>query len=233
MDWLKVLLVAPCSYVALFLITKLIGYRQISQLSIFDYINGITIGSIAAELATELEEPLRPLLAMAVYCALVVATSALTTHSLRFRRWLSGKTVILLKNGTLYRENLKKAKLDVNEFLAQCRDRGYFDLNEIELAVLENSGRVSILPKSANRPATPQDLGVTVEQALPQLNVVLDGQVLADNLQALGYGQAWLEKQLAAQSRTLRDTFLATCDQNGTLTVFPMTHEALTRDLFT
>ena len=74
MEWVKILLIAPLSYVALFIITRLIGYRQISQLSIFDYINGITIGSIAAEMATELERPLRPLLAMAVYCLLVVLT---------------------------------------------------------------------------------------------------------------------------------------------------------------
>lgn len=143
MEWLKILLVAPLSYVALFLITKLIGYRQISQLSIFDYVNGITIGSIAAEMATELEKPLQPLLAMAIYCLLVVLTSWLTTHSVRMRRWLTGRTLVLLQNGTLYRENLKKAKLDVNEFLTQCRDSGYFDLNDIQLALLETTSSAS------------------------------------------------------------------------------------------
>lgn len=232
MDWLKILLVAPLSYVALLLITKLIGYRQISQLSIFDYVNGITIGSIAAEMATELEEPHKPLLAMVVYGLLVLLTSVITSHSLKARRWLTGRTLVLLENGKLYRENLKKAKLDINEFLTQCRDSGYFDLNEIQLALLEATGKVSFLPKSQQRPATPQDMGVTVQQTLPQINVVLDGHVLADNLQYLGYDETWLDRQLKAQNTTVGDCFLVTCDREGTLGVYPMNTTPMTRDLF-
>lgn len=232
MDCLKILLVAPLSYVALLLITKLIGYRQISQLSIFDYVNGITIGSIAAEMATELEEPHKPLLAMVVYGLLVLLTSVITSHSLKARRWLTGRTLVLLENGKLYRENLKKAKLDINEFLTQCRDSGYFDLNEIQLALLETTGKVSFLPKSQQRPATPQDMGVTVQQTLPQINVVLDGHVLADNLQYLGYDETWLDRQLKAQNTTVGDCFLVTCDREGTLGVYPMNTTPMTRDLF-
>lgn len=232
MDWLKILLVAPLSYVALLLITKLIGYRQISQLNIFDYVNGITIGSIAAEMATELEEPHKPLLAMVVYGLLVLLTSVITSRSLKARRWLTGRTLVLLENGKLYRENLKKAKLDINEFLTQCRDSGYFDLNEIQLALLETTGKVSFLPKSQQRPATPQDMGVTVQQTLPQINVVLDGHVLADNLQYLGYDETWLDRQLKAQNTTVGDCFLVTCDREGTLGVYPMNTTPMTRDLF-
>lgn len=232
MEWLKILLVAPLSYVALFLITKLIGYRQISQLSIFDYVNGITIGSIAAEMATELEKPLQPLLAMAIYCLLVVLTSWLTTHSVRMRRWLTGRTLVLLQNGTLYRENLKKAKLDVNEFLTQCRDSGYFDLNDIQLALLETTGKISFLPKSAMHPATPQDMGVTVPQAQPQINVIVDGETLMDNLEYLGFNEDWLDHRLEEHNYTVGQIFLATCDRDGSLTLFPMEHKAMTRDLF-
>ena len=232
MEWLKILLVAPLSYVALFLITKLIGYRQISQLSIFDYVNGITIGSIAAEMATELEKPLQPLLAMAIYCLLVVLTSWLTTHSVRMRRWLTGRTLVLLQNGTLYRENLKKAKLDVNEFLTQCRDSGYFDLNDIQLALLETTGKISFLPKSAMHPATPQDMGMTVPQAQPQINVIVDGETMMDNLEYLGFNEDWLDHRLEEQNYTVGQIFLATCDRDGSLTLFPMEHKAMTRDLF-
>lgn len=232
MEWLKILLVAPLSYVALFLITKLIGYRQISQLSIFDYVNGITIGSIAAEMATELEKPLQPLLAMAIYCLLVVLTSWLTTHSVRMRRWLTGRTLVLLQNGTLYRENLKKAKLDVSEFLTQCRDSGYFDLNDIQLALLETTGKISFLPKSAMHPATPQDMGVTVPQAQPQINVIVDGETMMDNLEYLGFNEDWLDHRLEEQNYTVGQIFLATCDRDGSLTLFPMEHKAMTRDLF-
>lgn len=183
-------------------------------------------------MATELEEPHKPLLAMVVYGLLVLLTSVITSHSLKARRWLTGRTLVLLENGKLYRENLKKAKLDINEFLTQCRDSGYFDLNEIQLALLETTGKVSFLPKSQQRPATPQDMGVTVQQTLPQINVVLDGHVLADNLQYLGYDETWLDRQLKAQNTTVGDCFLVTCDREGTLGVYPMNTTPMTRDLF-
>ena len=232
MDLLKILLIAPASYLALFLITKLIGYRQISQLSIFDYINGITIGSIAAEMATELENPLRPLLAMGVYCVLVVLTSLLTAKSLPLRRWLSGRTVILLHNGVLYRENLKKGKLDVSEFLSQCRGSGYFDLNDIELALLDTTGKISFRPTSTARPATPGDLSLTVAEATLPINVVMDGELLEDNLRSLGYDPTWLARRLAEQKQTADGCLLVTCDRQGTLTVFPLNHQPLSRDIF-
>lgn len=232
MEWVKILLVAPLSYVALFIITRLIGYRQISQLSIFDYINGITIGSIAAEMATELERPLRPLLAMAVYCLLVVLTSFATSKSIRLRRLITGRTLILLENGTLYRDNLKKCKLDLNEFLSQCRGAGYFDLNELQLAVMETSGKISFLPKTAQRPATPQDIGVAVTQAQPQIDLVIDGRVLPGNLRYLGFDETWLKRQLAAQDACIADAFLVTGDRSGRVTVFPREDRPMTRDIF-
>lgn len=232
MEWLKVLWLAPLSYVALFLITKLIGYRQLSQMSIFDYVNGITIGSIAAEMATELEQPLRPLLAMVLYCLLVVGTSLLTSRWLPLRRWMAGRPLILLENGTLYRENLKKSKMDVNEFLAQCRDHGYFDLQDIQLALLENSGKVSFLPKTSQRPTTPTDMGVTVSQALPQVNLVVDGELLADNLQFLGFDETWLDRQLATQKTKTADCLLVTANRDGIVRVFPKESKPMTRDMY-
>lgn len=101
-----------------------------SQMSMFDYINGITIGSIAAEMATSLEENfVQPLTAMIVYAL----------------------AAILLNHGELYRENLKKAKIDVNKFLVQCRVNGYFDVSKLETAILEGNGKISFLPKVSDR----------------------------------------------------------------------------------
>lgn len=232
LEWMKIILASAVSYGVLFLITKWIGYRQISQLSIFDYVNGITIGSIAAEMATELENPLRPLLAMGIYGALVALTSFVTTHSARWRRWLTGRTLVLLENGTLYRENLKKAKLDVNEFLTQCRDGGFFDLNDIQLALLETTGRISFLPKSERKPASPQELGLSVPEAQMPVNVIVDGESLPGNLEALGFDEDWLDGRLADRNLTVGQVFLATCDRSGALTLFPMEATAVERDWF-
>ena len=116
---IHVIVLSVVSLVVLFLLTKLMGYRQMSQMSLFDYINGITIGSIAAELATNLEDYHRPLTAMIIYGLVTVLLSLLTEKSICVRRFVNGKPLVLLHHGTLYEKNLKKAKIDLNEFLEQ------------------------------------------------------------------------------------------------------------------
>ena len=117
------------SIIVLFLLTKLIGNKQVSQLNMFDYINGITIGSIAAEMATSLETDfLMPLLAMVIYGLTAFGLSYIAGKSVRARRLINGRSIILYDNGKLYFDNFKKSKLDINEFLIQCRIAGYFDL---------------------------------------------------------------------------------------------------------
>ena len=135
------------SIAVLFLLAKLMGTKQVSQMTMFDYVVGITIGSIAAELATELEEPLRPLTALIVYGVTAFVISILTNKFLKVRSIVTGKPLVLLENGVIYRENLKKARLDLNEFLTYCRIGGWFDLNQLQTAVLEHNGVVSFLPK--------------------------------------------------------------------------------------
>lgn len=145
-DLLKVLGTSVASIVALFLLAKLMGNKQISQLSMFDYIVGITIGSIAAEMATDLESPLRSLLAMVVYGLLAFFISVLTSKSLRARRVITGRPILLMSDGKIYRDNLKRARLDLTEFLALCRVSGYFDLSAISVAIMECSGTLSFCP---------------------------------------------------------------------------------------
>ncbi|MBR5119908.1 MAG: DUF421 domain-containing protein, partial [Clostridia bacterium] len=160
MDILKMILTPILSVAAIFLITKIMGHKQVAQLDFFDYVSGITIGSIAAELATELEEPLKPLVALAIYGAVSVLLNLTAQRLPRARKYINGTPCILMKDGSLYRENLKKSKLDLSEFLLLCREQGYFDLDEIQLAVFEHNGKLSVLPRAASRPATPTDLGI-------------------------------------------------------------------------
>lgn len=127
MDLLKIAALSFGSVIFLFILTKLMGNKEMSGLSMFDYIIGITIGSIAAEMATALENDfMQPVVAMAVYAIVSIIISILSYKSLKVRRIISGNSLILLDNGELYRDNLKKAKLDLNEFLMQCRTARIF-----------------------------------------------------------------------------------------------------------
>ena len=164
MDLLHVAVTSLVSLAAMFLLTKLMGNKQVSQMNLFDYVVGITIGSIAAEMATELDTPENSLLAMAVYAVAAVCISLLTNKSLRVRQLMTGKPLILMDGGTLYRENLKIAKMDLSEFLMYCRIGGYFDLSQIQTALLEHNGTVTFLPVELQRPATPADLSLQPDQ---------------------------------------------------------------------
>lgn len=223
-DLLRVAALSAGSVAALFLLTKLIGYKQIAYMSLFDYVNGITIGSIAAEMATA-DHPdfFKPLLAMSIYAGASVLISLAACRSLPLRRLLTGRSLVLLEDGKLYKKNLARSKLDVSELLTQCRLSGYFNIADIQSARIEPNGRISILPKECARPATPRDLSLEVGRAAPVVNVVLDGVVLPGNLKLTGKSQAWLKKELTRQGvRDLTDVFLATVDGAGALSVYTM-----------
>ena len=199
MDTIKLILTSLLSVAALFIITKIMGHKQVAQLDFFDYVSGITIGSIGAELATELESPEKPLIALIIYGIIAVILNFVTSRLPRTRKYINGTPTILMDNGKLYRDNLKKAKLDLSEFMLLCRERGYFDLTEIQTAVFEHNGQLSILPKSANRPLSPEDLSLEPQRASMGVEVIMDGRVLGENLSRMGRDENWLTKQLESQ----------------------------------
>ena len=213
------------SFTAIFLAAKFIGHKQIAQLDFFDYITGITIGSIAAEMATELEQPWKPLTAILIYAAVTFLLSVVTNKFPRTRRYLYGSPTILMDQGKLYRENLKKAKLDLEEFLVMCRQQGYFDLTSIQTAIFEFNGRLTILPVSTQRPVTPSDMELSPEQELLFTELIMDGQILESNLKHMGLDLTWLDKQLKQRGiHSAQDVFLAVCDKNQRLVIYKNDH---------
>ena len=215
MNFLHLCLTAVLSFGTLFLTAKYMGHKQISQLGFFDYIAGITIGSIAAEMATELEEPWKPFVAMIVYGGATLLLSIISVKFPRTRKYLNGTPTILMDNGKLYRENMKKAKLDLSEFMVMCRQQGYFDLSNIQTAVFEYNGKLTILPVSSQRPLTPSDMNLDPAQDRIFTEIIMDGRILDANLKRMGLDTKWLEKQFKQNHiHSADDIFLALCDQN-------------------
>lgn len=221
-DILKVVVLSVVSEIVLFVLTKLMGNKEMSQLSMFDYIIGITIGSIAAEMATALESDyMQPLVAMIVYAIIAIVISLVCTKSLKARRFIYGNSLILMDNGKLYRKNFKTAKLDLNEFLVQCRVNGYFNLADVKTAILESNGKISFLPKSENRPTTPSDFNMVPSPATINVNLILDGRILHENLKNSGHDEMWLQKQLVSQGfEKPEQIFLATLDNQNNLSIY-------------
>ena len=196
MEFLQIILTTVLSAAVLFGIAKLSGHKQVAQLDFFDYISGITIGSIGAELATELESPWKPLTAMIVYGVIAVALRVLTTKQQKSRKYINGTPTIILDRGKLYRENMKKAKLDLSEFMLMCRQAGYFNLTDIQTAVYEYDGKLSVLPVSTRRPVNPGDLNLSPPQEAILAEVIMDGRILDENLKRMGLNTRWLQKRL-------------------------------------
>ncbi|MBQ8164706.1 MAG: DUF421 domain-containing protein [Clostridia bacterium] len=234
MSIIKIILSAVFSLAVLFLLTKLIGNTQMSQLNMFEYINGITIGSIAAEMATSLEGDVwQSLIAMIIYGAVTFLIGYLGRKNDFFRKFFGGSSVVLYDKGILYKDNFRKSKLDISDFLMRCRINGYFNLASIETAILESNGTLSILPKSGERPATPNDLSLSVNQEHIVTNVIIDGNIKEKNLASVGHNRDWLLKQLKKhQINSENDIFLATYDCSGNLNIYKKFEVKTDNDLF-
>lgn len=223
MESITVILTALLSVVALFLITKIMGHKQVAQLDFFDYVSGITIGSIGAELATELEKPHHPLIALAIYGAASFLLNWMAHKIPRTRKYINGTPTILFNDGKLFRPNLKKAKIDLSEFMLMCREQGYFDLDEIQTVIFEHNGKVSILPKSSNRPATPEDLKLPVKRAHIGIEVIMDGRIMGENISRMGRNEKWLENQIKSQGfKSAKEIFFGVYHaEEEKLTLYP------------
>lgn len=227
MDIIKIILTSLLSIAVMFILAKFSGHKQIAQLDFYNYISGITIGSIAAELATELEKPSEPLTAMLVYGVVAVVLNKIELKNPRLRKYTSGTPTILMHNGNIYRDNLKQSKLDLSTFLMMCRQEGYFNLSDIQTAVFEYNGTISFLPSSGRRPATPDDMGIVIPQEHIFTEIIMDGRILGNNIKRCGFDLNWLKKRLQEQGFAApSDIFLGLYNEDGSVVFYPNKNSA-------
>jgi len=194
----KVLLYSGVGFAFLFVIAKILGKKQIAQLDFLDYIIGISLGSIAADMAFDIERPIwYYLVAMAIFAVLDLMCSVLGRKNNFFKRIFVGKPLILIENGRLNYRNLNKSKLSLNEFMSLCREKGYFNLDDVAFCIFETSGKLSVLPKAGREAARAMDVGVTpTAPADLSKDVIMDGRVVDACLEQLGKDKAWLMSRL-------------------------------------
>lgn len=202
----------------------MMGYRQVTQLSMYDYVIGITIGSIASEMAilNDFQEIIRPLTAMIVYALFTICLSLLSRQSLIFRHIIEGNPLTLYINNKIQSQNLKKAKMDVNELLMQLRIQGYFDLTQIERVILETNGNLSVFPKTKYRPTIVNDFHMKIEKETPLISLIINGQLLEKQLKYIEKDEKWLKSQLKVQGYDdYKELVLVLYDSNQNITAYP------------
>lgn len=168
---------------------------------------------------------MKPLIAMAIYGIVSILLAVISNKFPRSRKYINGTPTIIMDNGRLYRKNLKKAHLDLSEFMVMCRQQGYFDLTAIQTAVYEYNGTLTILPVSDQRPVTPGDMELKPTQELIFIELIMDGRILDENLQRMGLNRIWLNNQLKLQNiNSAKDVLLALCDRNNKFVVYERQH---------
>ena len=225
MDIIEALLIIPRSLLSLFilfLVTKLIGKKQVSELSLFDYVIGISIGNFTAEMTMSLDvQFINGVMALLTFGLFAYLISLLTMKSIRIRRFFIGVPTVIIQNGKIIEKAMKHVMIDINDLLEQCRINGYYDLTQIEYAIMEANGKISIVPKSEYKPLTPNDMKKKVAQEDLQANVIIDGVIMQNNLENMNKSINWLEKELKVKGyKEYDDIILAILDKNDKLTIF-------------
>lgn len=227
MNFFNVVWRSLLSIVVLFLLTKMMGRKQISQFTLYDYVVGITVGSVAAEISTNLDTHFwGGVVVMAVYAIVSVLVSYLTEKSIVLRRFIIGTPIVIMEKGKILEASLKKAKFDVNELLQEARISGYYDLSQIDYVVMEANGNLSFLPKSKYAPVTPNDMKLKVDKTSLVSNLVIDTNIMVDHLKFIGKDEKWLLTRLNNLGyKSLDNILLVTCDNKEKLTVFEKNYD--------
>ena len=220
MEFGKIIILSVVAMAVLFLLTKLMGFRQISEMSFFDYVIGITIGSIAAEMSTNLDlEWWKGITAMAVWAIIGVLLSVITQKSIKARRFISGQPIIIMKNGKIIKKNLKKAKLDIDDLTASARANGYFSLTDIDCAIMEITGNISFMPTPLKRQLNPKDFNFAPQKESLSYDVVLDGQFVEKEIEKSNTDKSELKKMIQNREIKLSEIAVASIDENKQLTI--------------
>ena len=225
MIYLYAALKSVFSVVVLFLLTKMMGRRQVSQLSLFDYVNGISFGSIAAEIAISrnIEDVFIGTVAMAVYTGVALLFDVISNHSIKARRFIEGVPIILVEHGKIYEKNFSRAKIDLNEFLMSIRKEGFFDLDEVDTAIFEPNGMISVLPKADREPVRACDLNINREERSLCAVAIIDGKIMENNVKNVGFDVKYVENKLKSAKISADDVFYASLSSNGKLSVYSKT----------
>ena len=202
---------ALIAVLTLFLLAKFMGEKQLAELSFFDYIEGITIGSIGAELAVNPNTPhLFPILAMVVFAIVSKLMGYISLKSTKARKFINGTPVTLISDGEISYEGLKMAQITVNELLAELRIAGYFDIADVQYAYMESSGKFSFAPYPNAKPVTCSDMNIKGQETTLNYVVILDGVLVEDNLDNLNITKDEVYDIVKQNSTSIEDVLLLT-----------------------
>lgn len=208
-------------YVLSLILSKLIGIKIISQMNFFDFIVGISIGSMIAKIIIDKDHVVfSGITALIVFTLLTIATSYLNLKSYTARKIINAKTLILVENGRIIDKNIKRLRITINELMMKLRDKDVFSLEDVQFAIMESSGKLSVLIKADKKPVTPYDMNLKVKSPSLLNDIIIDGKIIDKNLKIAGIDKKWLQSELKRRKiNNIEDIFYAGVDKNKKLTI--------------
>ncbi len=220
LDWIEIIVRSCIFLIILFLMTKWLGKKQLAELSFFEYVVGITIGAIAAEVTMGLERHIvHGIIAMSIWTLFPIVIGLISLKNKNVRNFVEGNTTIVIKDGKVLEDNLKKERYSIDELLEELRSKDVFQVSDVEYAVIEPNGSVSVLLKKENQPLTAKDLQLKVRPIKEPQTVIMDGQVLNEPLSTIALNRGWLYEELEKIGVSVDNVFLGQVDSYGQLTV--------------
>ncbi len=208
-------------YLVVIVSMRLMGKRQIGQLQPFEFAVAIMISELAALPLTESDRKLHHAIipiAVLVVCQLLI--SLISIRSVRLRGYICGKPAILVRNGRMLEKNMRKEMCTINELLEQLRLQNVQNVNDVEYAVLETNGQLSVILKSQKRPVTPEDLNIDTKYEGYTIDLIIDGRLMDRTMKSMNISREWLDQQLREKGVTdYRMVFYASVDSSGNLFV--------------
>jgi len=208
-------------FAVLLILTRLLGKKQLSQLTIFTYITGIVLGEMAGMLILDKSIPVADgIIALALWCALVFVIEIISLKSAKARSIMDGEPEIVIKKGRIIAKSLKKQRLNLDDLAMQLRLHQVFSVMDVEYAILEPNGALTVMKKSGLDPVTKEDMQVPPEPVGMPSEIITDGKVVEKNLPELGYTRQELDAELRRQGITkIRDVLYAELQKDRTLYV--------------
>lgn len=207
-------------YFTLIVTMRFMGKRQIGEVQISEFIITIMLSEIAATPILDHSVPiLHAIIAIVLLLSVELLVSYLLIKSSLLKRLICGTPSILIRRGELIQKELKKNRVDIAELFSELRQKGYSTLSEINYAILEENGQLSVFPYTANAPATPEHLSVTPEETGIDHLCIADGKILEDSLHLIGWTKEQLENELRKRRLRLTDIFILTIDDQNTLRI--------------
>lgn len=213
-------------FISLLVFTRILGKTQVGQLTFYEYVSGITIGSLAANIAAaDVDKVWNHYYDLVLFVILTYAVSVITVRSRPLRKLMDGSPTIVVENGSIIEENMHKLRYDLDELQGQLREQGVLDPAEVQYAILETTGKLSVIKKTDYQPLTKSDFNIHLPDPVFPVELIMDGVIIERNLNRQNHSKAWLEQQLTERNiRDISEVTYAGIDSKGQLFINGKTH---------